>query len=125
MNLRQPGGHKDVVPITGNVTLTNHHVGKVIITTSDTTNAYTITLPDPDGVNKGGEIQVLNESDYVLTITSATSDKFVAKNNALASSVSLGTTLLMVGGAFGFFSTGTKWFTKCYCDPGATVTVSG
>ncbi len=120
---RQPGGHREVIAVTANTTLTDNDVGK-IITNRGAAGAVTITLPTPNVTNKGGTITVLAQADQNLTVTCATLDTLVILNDLAADSVALTTVAQKIGGGMDFLSDGTGWQVLPRVHSGQTISTA-
>jgi len=118
---RQPGGHKEVIALTANTTLTNDDVGK-IFTNRGAAGSVTVTLPAPDGINAGGSIDVYAVADQNVVVT--TSDKMAIFNDAAADSVAVSTSGEKIGACFQFTSDGTVWFAKSLGVGAHTITTA-
>lgn len=102
---RNPGGNREVVVVTGTMTLTPHHVGKTILVESAA--SCTLTMPTPAQCLKGGEILIINAADQALILSLA--DSLIAKNTLVGDSVAAQQAGEQVGAAFLCVNTGAKW----------------
>lgn len=116
--LRQPGRGREVVTTSGNITLTNHDVGKTVIATG----AAVVTLPNPGTCTAGDDILVIQTADSDLTVS--LDEKIITKNNAAADAVAFSTSSEKIGGAFLCVCTGTKWAALPLAEETQTVTVT-
>jgi len=116
--LRQPGRGREAVTVTGNVTLTNHDVGKTFLVTA----ASVVTMPNPGTCLPGDDILIIQTSDNDLTVS--LDEKILTKNNAAADSVAYSTSSEKIGGAFLCVCTGTKWAALPLAEEAQTITVT-
>jgi hypothetical protein len=104
---RQPGGHREIINATGNITLTSDDVGK-IVTNRGAAGAVVVTLPAANSTNAGGTILVLPTADQNLTV-SGTADTMIILNDLTADSVAVSTAGQKIGGGFEMVSDGVGW----------------
>jgi hypothetical protein len=119
--LRMPKTERELITVTGNVTLTSWDMGKTICNVG-AGGAVTVTLPDPANVPLGSEVLVLSCADQNLAVSCAS--KLITLNNATATSVTLSTSSEKLGGGFLLISVGTKWHVSVMCEETQTVTVA-
>lgn len=118
---RQPGGHREVITVTADVTLSDGDVGK-IVTNRGASGAVIITLPAASSTNAGGSILVLPTANQSLTVT-GTADTMIIVNDLTADSVSVQTASQMIGGGLDFVSDGTGWHALVLGN-GGTMTIT-
>lgn len=117
---RQPGGNREVVVVTGTMTLTDWHVGKTILVESSA--SCTLTMPTPAQCLKGGDILIINCADQDLVV--GLNELIITKHNLAADSVSYATANEKIGGAFWMFNTGSKWAALPLAEEAVTITVA-
>lgn len=117
---RQPGGNREIVVVTGTMTLSPHHVGKTVLVESS--GATTLTMPTPELCLKGGEIRIINCADQNLIV--GLNELIITKNNLAADSVAYQTAGELIGGAFDMVNTGSKWVALPLAEEAVTITVA-
>lgn len=117
---RQPGGNREIVVVTGTMTLSPHHVGKTILVESAA--SCTLTLPTPEQCLKGGDMIVINSADQTLII--GLDEKVIAKNSLAADSVTASTAGELIGTAFWCINTGSKWAVLPLAEEAVSITVT-
>jgi hypothetical protein len=113
--LRQPGGNRELITTTADLTLTNNDVGKIICNLG-ASGAVNITLPAPTTCSPGDSIMVLSCADQNLTVTSGTADTLITLHDVAADSVAFSTASEKIGGGWTFVCVGSKW----HCSPHIT-----
>lgn len=117
---RQPGGNREIVVVTGTMTLSPHHVGKTILVESS--GATTLTMPTPAQCLKGGDILIINSADQDLVV--GLNELIITKHNLAADSVAYSTANEKIGGAFWMINTGSKWAALPLAEEAVTITVA-
>jgi hypothetical protein len=117
---RQPGRNREIVVVTGTMTLSPHHVGKTILVESSA--SCTLTLPTPEQCLKGGDILIINAADQTLIIS--LNELLIAKNSLAADSVTFSTAGELIGTAVTCVNTGSKWAVLTHAEEAVSQTVT-
>jgi hypothetical protein len=102
-----PGGQREIIALTAARTLTAADMGKVF-TNRGAAASVTVTMPDP-ALCKGGDVTFYVVADQELVVKANAASKFVAHNDATASSVTITQANHHIGQSMGMISDGTSW----------------
>lgn len=119
---RQPGGNRELITVTADITLTAHDVGKIVCNLG-ASGAVIVTLPAPTACNPGDCITVLSCAAQNLTCTSGTADTLITLNDVAADSVAFSTAAEQAGGGWDFTCLGSKWHVAPFITEAQTQTV--
>lgn len=117
---RNPGLNREVVVVTGTMTLTDWHVGKTLLVESS--GATTLTLPTPARCPKGGDILVINSADQNLIIS--LENLLIAKNTLVGDTVAAQQAGELIGTAFWCINTGAKWAVLPIAEEAVSIVVT-